>query len=59
MAEHDPALMGGIVFGFGDQGLYIGPQRLGLGQRSDDLLMSDQLNGQIAQQCLAVRGGPA
>jgi hypothetical protein len=48
-----------IVLGFGDQGLYISPQRLGLGQGGNDLLVGDQLNGQVAQQRFAVRGGPA
>ena len=51
--------MRSIVLGFGDQRLHISPQGLGLGQCSNDLLMGDQLNGEITQQRSAVRGSPA
>src|ERR1700722_19442341 len=47
IAEHYSPLMRSIVLGFGDQRLHISPQGLGLGQSSNDLLMGDQLNGEI------------
>ena len=50
IAEHYPALMRGVVLGFRDQGLHIGPQGFRLGQRGNDLLVCDQLAGHIAQQ---------